>query len=330
MVGSYPSAFFRLFRLFPFVPLKIWKPQNCNRWFEPLPSVLSSDTMIHFIELLLSNVIYRPYVFVFFACYLFLAITSIGWKRAVVYTTLAYAVAFLCEWSSAVAATGFPFGLYYYINHTSDRELWVAGVPFMDSLSFTFLSYVSWELATMLLGRLKVSWRDAQVLNAGETRNRWSTALLAAFLMMYLDIIIDPVALRGDRWFLGKIYYYPDGGSYFGITLANFLGWYFVCFVIVRLFAALERAIFAKASSLKDGVLSYRYKALGPIGLYFGVLGFNLFMTFWIGERELGVVGVIIVLPLIVMVTLALRRAATETQRHRDESGKGESLTLSL
>src|SRR5262245_24374033 len=190
MVGSYPSAFFRLFRLFPFVPLKIWKPQNCNRWFEPLPSVLSSDTMIHFIELLLSNVIYRPYVFVFFACYLLLAITHIGWKRAAAYTALAYAVAFLCEWSSAVAATGFPFGLYYYINHTSDRELWVAGVPFMDSLSFTFLSYVSLELATIFLARLRVRWFDFRIDNPDRVRRSWPAALLAAFLMIDLDSII--------------------------------------------------------------------------------------------------------------------------------------------
>jgi len=266
--------------------------------------------MIHFFELLISTIAYRPYVFIFFGCYLFLAITHIGWRRAAVFTAVAYGVAFLCEWSSAVAATGFPFGLYYYIDRSSNRELWIAGVPFMDSLSFTFLSYVSWEVATILLGRLKASWRDVQVMNGGETRNRWATAALAAFLMMYLDIIIDPVALRGDRWFLGKIYYYPGGGSYFGITLANFIGWYFVCFVILRLFVSLEKVIFAKAPRFKGR--NYRYKALGPVGLYFGVLGFNLFMTFWIGERELGVVGVIIVLPLIVMIALALGRSRIE------------------
>jgi putative membrane protein len=274
--------------------------------------------MLHFFELLIGTVTLRPYVFIFFAAYLFLAITHIGWKRTVLFTVLAYIIAFLCEWSSAVAATGFPFGLYYYLDQTSHRELWVAGVPFMDSLSFTFLSYVSWELATMLLGRLQVSWRDAQVLDAEIARRRWSTALLAAFLMMYLDIIIDPVALRGDRWFLGKIYYYPDGGSYFGITIANFLGWFFACFVIVRLFVWLERIIFAKPSNAAAGVGSYRYKALGPVGLYFGVLGFNLFMTFWIGERELGVAGVIVILPLITMILIALDKAeSTESDSPR-------------
>src|SRR5437016_2427397 len=182
--------------------------------------------MPHFIHLLISTIALRPYVFVFFACYLFLAITHIGWKRTALFTGLAYAVAFACEWSSAVAATGFPFGLYYYIQTTRDRELWMAGVPFMDSLSFTFLSYVSWELAVTLLGLLHVNWRDVQVMDGERVRRSWGAALLASFLMMYLDIIIDPVALRGDRWFLGKLYYYPDGGIYFGVTIANFLGWF--------------------------------------------------------------------------------------------------------
>lgn len=269
--------------------------------------------LVHLIYLFFSTIAYRPYVFVFFACYLFLAVTHIGWKRTALFSVLAFAVAFLCEWSSAVAATGFPFGLYYYINETSEKELWIAGVPFMDSLSFTFLSYVSWELATTLVGRLRASWRDVQLLNRDQASRSWAAILLAPFLMMYLDIIIDPVALRGDRWFLGKIYFYPDGGSYFGITLANFLGWYFVCFVILRLFVWLENLVFkngstpeAGAARLPSGARQYRYKALGAMGLYLGILGFNLFMTFWIGERMLGVVGIIIVLPLVVMFLLTL------------------------
>ena len=264
--------------------------------------------MLHFIKLLIGTITYRPYVFVFFACYLFLAITHIGRKRTLVFTLVAFLVAFICEWSSAVAATGFPFGLYYYITETTDKELWIAGVPFMDSLSFTFLSYVSWELAVTLLAKLKVSRRDVQKEDSRKLRHAWAVTLLASFLMMYLDIIIDPVALRGDRWFLGKIYYYPDGGSYFGITLANFLGWFFVCAVILRVFCWLEKAF--KLESTK-GFTTYPFKALAPAGLYFGILGFNLFMTFWIGEKELGIVGVIIVLPLVIIFSASLYRADT-------------------
>lgn len=266
--------------------------------------------MLRFFQLLLGTVLLRPYVFVFFACYLFLAITHLGRKRTLVFTIVAFLIAFLCEWSSAVAATGFPFGLYYYLPATTDKELWIAGVPFMDSLSFTFLSYVSWELAVTLLARLQVNWRDVQKEDSPQLRHSWAVTLLAAFLMMYLDIIIDPVALRGDRWFLGKIYYYPGGGSYFGITLANFLGWYFVCAAILRVFAGLEKWFCWPDTK---GILNYPYKAIAPVGLYFGILGFNLFMTFWIGERELGVVGMIIILPLVVLLWLALYRGKNET-----------------
>jgi uncharacterized membrane protein len=262
--------------------------------------------MFNYLSLFVSTVLFRPYVFIFFVCYLFLAITHIGWKRTVLFTVAAYTIAFICEWSSAVAGTGFPFGLYRYIPATVDKELWIAGVPFMDSLSFTFLSYNSWELATLLLAKVQAGWKDLQVINGEVIRRSWPAALLASFLMMYLDIIIDPVALRGDRWFLGKIYYYPGGGVYFGVTLANFIGWYLVCFFIIRVYLLLEKFIFAKSSAIAAGVRAYRYKALGPVGLYLGILGFNLFMTFWIGELLLGIVGVIVILPLAVMVMLLM------------------------
>jgi uncharacterized membrane protein len=271
--------------------------------------------MFQFFNLLVSTVVLRPYVFVFFTSYLFLAITHIGWKRTVLFTLLAYTVAFVCEWSSAVAATGFPFGLYYYIADTREKELWIAGVPFMDSLSFTFLSYISWELAIFLLGRVNAGWGDVQITHSKMVRRSWLVASLASFLMMYLDIIIDPVALRGDRWFLGKIYYYPEGGVYFGVTIANFIGWFLVCFVIIRLFIFFERCVFAwwlkNGGGEAAGVREYHYKALGPVGLYLGVLGFNLFMTFWIGEWLLGIVGVIIILPLIVIILITLSKADT-------------------
>lgn len=260
--------------------------------------------MLRTIELLLSTVALRPYVFVFFACYLFLAITHIGYRRTVLFTIVAFLVAFLSEWSSAVAGTGFPFGLYRYIDTTRDQELWVCGVPFMDSLSFTFLSYVSWEMAILTLGRGRFRWKDAQ-LSHGVRRNSLGVTLLASLFMMYLDIVIDPVALLGDRWFLGKIYIYPDGGAYFGVTLMNFVGWFIVCFVILWVYIALESRIGSQRERA-GGTASYRYKALGPAVLYFGVLAFNLFMTFWIGERLLGLVGTFLAGVLLTLVTVSI------------------------
>lgn len=255
--------------------------------------------MPELLRLLLGTVKLRPYVFTFLAVYLFLAITTIGWRRTLLYSVTAYLIAFACEWSSV--HNGFPFGLYQYIANTTDRELWIAGVPFMDSLSFTFLSYVSYEMAVLLRSPLRVGGWDVQVQDSDRTRRSWGTMLLAGVLMMYLDIIIDPVALQGERWFLGKIYYYPGGGSYFGVTIANFLGWCFVCVAILRVYLWLESLLKGYLSG-SAGVISYRFKAFAPVALYFGILVFNLSVTFYIGEVTQGWAGVFITLLLLLLL----------------------------
>ena len=269
--------------------------------------------MLHTLWLLLSTIAFRPYVFVFLAFYLAIAITHLGWRRAAAYTVLGYALAWLSERSSAVADFGIPFGIYKYINTTSDRELWVAGVPFMDSLSFSFLSYLSWELAILVCGELrKTNFVNWEIVNRETIRHSWPVSLLAAMLMTYLDIVIDPLTIQGEKWFLGKLYYYPGGGVYFGITLANFVGWYVLCVAILRLYGWLERRLFVHWDW--RGVREYPGKALGAVGLYFGVLGFNVFMTFWIGDVRLGLVDVFLTVPLLVITVLALRKAATVAQ----------------
>ena len=93
-------------------------------------------------HLLLSTIALRPYVFVFLASFLLIAIVNFGLRTTLLFTVLTYAVSLACEWSSV--HNGFPFGLYHYIEATRGREIWVVGVPFMDSLSFTFLSFASY------------------------------------------------------------------------------------------------------------------------------------------------------------------------------------------
>jgi putative membrane protein len=257
------------------------------------------------LNLLAATILLRPYVFAFFTCYLFLAISRMGWRRTLLFTIVAYSIAWLSEWSSAVLGTGIPFGVYRYLPVTVDKELWVAGVPFMDSLSFTFLSYVSWELA---IG-LRMAWR-----REGMRVRPWlSVSILAAFLMVCLDLIIDPVALRGDRWFLGKLYYYPNGGLYFGVTIANFIGWFIVCLLILRVYIFLEAILFhANPGYARTIGLSFHPPSLiVPAMLYFAVYAFNLVIAFSIGERMLGLVGLLILLPLAAVVVIAVLKTRT-------------------
>ncbi len=248
------------------------------------------------LKLLFLTVLFRPYVFVFLAIYLYAATRTTGLRKAVLFTLIAWAVAYISEFSSV--RIGFPFGLYYYILSTKNKELWIFGVPFMDSLSFTFLSYSSWRTARVFLPR--------------EEKFSWKTILLGAFLMTLLDVVIDPLALRGDKWFLGKIYYYPYPGPYFGVTIENFAGWFFVGVLTMRIWKTVDRAVDARRGG---GELSNKINELWPPGkayllgpaLYFIVLVFNLFMTFWIGEITLGITGVFLFLPVTALFLAKVR-----------------------
>jgi uncharacterized membrane protein len=264
------------------------------------------------LRLLIGTIELRPYVFIFFAIYLAIAITSIGLKRTVVFTVLAYVIALACEYNSSHGDSGIPFGVYRYIQNTRGRELWIAGVPFMDSLSFAFLSFISYRLAILLLSPLSVSRNDVVVSGQGRKPNILSIAALAGFLMMYLDIVIDPVTLQGKRWFLGEIYYYPEGGPYFGVTVANFAGWFAVCVIIVLCFAAIDRRLGHSARPM--GGRQFRFQWLAPAGLYFGILGFNLWVTFHIGETTMGLAGLFITLPLLLFLGLSIWRTTIQSE----------------
>jgi len=259
--------------------------------------------MAHFLGLLAGTVWLRPYVFIFLGVYLLLATWRLGAGRALAFLVLGYLISWVAEFSSI--HVGFPFGEYLYIPATVNRELWVAGVPFMDSLSYVFLAYASYCLALVALTPGRWQGRGFSLRDAAALEGSWRSLFLGAVLMVTLDIVIDPVALRGYRWFLGQIYGYPEGGAYFGITLSNFGGWFLVALVLIRVLQHLATRI--PPSPWWDwGRRDFPSQALLGPGLYLGILGFNLAMTFSIGETCLGWVGIFIYLPFLTWLVLKI------------------------
>jgi putative membrane protein len=249
--------------------------------------------MPDFFHLALGTLALRPYVFVFLGVYLLLATWHLGLGRAFIYLIAGYLIAWTSEFCSI--HTGFPYGQYIYIPATRGRELWVAGVPFMDSLSYVFLSYASYSLALCLLSPRQPGG-DGFRLDESRTQTSGRTLILASLLFVALDVVIDPVALQGYRWFLGQIYGYPEPAAYFGIPLSNFAGWLVVGAIMIR---TLQAVTHLGPGNFRDrGRRDFSGRALLGPGLYFGILGFNLAVTFAIGETWQGVAGLAITLPL--------------------------------
>jgi uncharacterized membrane protein len=229
------------------------------------------------LALLWGTVVHRPYVYAFFACFLAFALYQLGARRTLTFAVSTWLIAFGCEYSST--HNGFPFGPYSYFDATRTRELWILNVPFWDSLSFVFLSYFSFVLAAALL-----SPREALARRSWPGLAHPAAPLVGGLVMMLLDVVIDPVALQGEKWFLGRIYEYPYRGFYFGVTAANFAGWFFV--------GAASQSAFQAAVRVLPWCRG-PWRAVHPrfvwavYAVYAGVFGFNLAMTIVIRDHAL-------------------------------------------
>ncbi|BFU95385.1 MAG: conserved membrane protein of unknown function [Nitrospira sp.] len=254
--------------------------------------------------LLLKTIIFRPYVFVLLTAFLYAAVQLIGWSRTWRFWLISWLTAFVCEFSST--RTGLPFGWYFYTGSTVGQELYLSNIPFMDSISFSFLLYAAYCTALCLLlprngtdqtSRLQPLRFDLAV------RSGWGVLVLTALLFAAIDMVIDPIALRGDRWFLGNLYYYTDAGVHFGVPLSNYAGWMVVGLMSLAIYFPMDRRL--PPLPAQDGTATTTRILLG-VGLYYGVLLFNLTVTFWIGETTLGLAGVLMFLPLTVLLVRRL------------------------
>lgn len=241
------------------------------------------------ISLFVSTILFRWYVFFFWGVGLWALTRATGFPGALLRFAGGYGIAYLCEWSSSRADGWFPFGHYRYLPTTMDREIWIGPLPLMDSMSFDFLAVGALGLAGMAAGHslgtvLGLPWRAFLPV-----------AFRGVILFVMIDMMIDPVSLRGARWFLGQIYDYPTGGAYFGVTLSNFAGWGVVGALMMALWRvfpplgpvrnmAYDRG---SPSGTQEGVIQRILARWAPAAIYLSVALFNLSVAVYLGEWKI-------------------------------------------
>lgn len=255
------------------------------------------------LDLLLGTLLLRPYVLGFLVAFVVAGTRDLGWRRMLLFGACVSPLVWMAEMSST--RTGIPFGLYHYTGDTRGRELFLADVPVMDPMSFAFLTYAAFCLARATLRGRRV----------GPLR----LALATGGLMMVLDLVIDPAAVRGDRWFLGRIFFYAEEGVYFGVPLQNFAGWALVGAAGSGLYLAATRAGPLSGVEVGGPGDAHGHRFGAGVALYYAVLAFNLAVTAWIGEWLLLATGVgIHVVTAVVLWTVRQRpavRLGLEKQR---------------
>ncbi len=120
--------------------------------------------------------------------------------------------------------TGFPFGWYHYSDALGPKLFLV---PLLIGPAYFGMGYLSWTLARAILGD-----EDARLVGPLS----FAAPTIASFIMVFWDLTIDPMAST-----INGSWVWRDGGSYFGVPVSNFLGWYLTVYVFFQCFALYAR-----------------------------------------------------------------------------------------
>jgi len=205
----------------------------------------------------------RWFAFAFIAAVLWAARPEGGWRRGFRFIAIASVVSFAAEYVST--HTGFPYGRYDYIAATHGKEVYLSNVPLFVPLSF---GCVVWAGRSLALGR-------------GRGRTKLGLVLGAALFATAIDLAIDPVTLRGSRWFLGALYRYRSGGLWFGVPWSNYGGWLLVSAVIVMADEALG------SRRAEEAIRRGRALALG-------ICGFFVVLALWTRTWRIALAAVLV------------------------------------
>lgn len=130
-------------------------------------------------------------------------------KPFLIFAAITWLTGFFIE--VAGVHTGIIFGEYWY-GKTLGWKVWE--VPLMIGVNWLLLSYCAGETARLL----------KQV-------PAWGKALLAAGIMVVLDILIEPVAMQLDFW---------DWEGH-QVPLQNYIAWYIVAFFLAMIYQRLPQ-----------------------------------------------------------------------------------------
>ena len=170
-----------------------------------------------------------------------------GWRYALLGFLIIALVSFFVE--AFGVATGLWFGDYYYPDGPLGPLL--LGVPPLIQLQYFAMGYAALMIGRSVTGTLTAAARGC-MLTAG--------AIVAAFGMTVLDLASDPrQSTQLGMWI------WREGGSYFGVPVQNFVGWFLetlIFFLLVQWmltrFTAVDRIIESRPASFDlMGVLLY-------------------------------------------------------------------------
>ena len=219
--------------------------------------------------------------------------------------------------------TGFPFGHYHYTG--GDK---IFQVPWFIGPAYLATGYLAWVVATVLLGDVR---RNSPWLTT------IGTPIIGAFAMTAWDVALDPATSINHAWI------WENGGGFFGVPLANFLGWTFTVYLFMQVFALYLRSRGPLPTAQPDRTTASDLQGV----LLYAATAISFFPKFFTGERTtvtdavgatwctgdihetsvlLTVYGMFFI-ALLALLRIAQRRTTQRRRRRRSTQSSGWSRT---
>ena len=233
--------------------------------------------------ILIKTILSRWHAVAFIAAFFWAASSERGWKRALRFWLIASGVALVFELTST--RTGFPYGKYSYTEFTRGDELFIFNVPLFVPLSHAVLMWAGRSIAI-------VGFR---------ARDRNVIPWLGALGTVLVDLVVDPVGLHGNQWFLGDMYRWENASGYLGVPLWNFLGWYLATWIVLFVDEAFD-----------VGVAQRSFDAVRGVVLALSVMAFSVLLALGIRQWRIALSGAIITAAVTWMCLPALRELTAD------------------
>jgi uncharacterized membrane protein len=170
-------------------------------------------------------------------------------SRILVFAALCLGVGTLFE--SVSLRTGFPFGHYRFTDLMGPK---LFDLPILLTLAYVGMGYLSWVLGLVILEGQNEPLSGRKIV---------LVPLAASFAMTAWDLSMDPVWADIDHAWV-----WQDGGSYYGVPVSNFFGWFFTAYIFFQLFALYFRnrvIIPSRTSHWRFAILFYAASAAGNL-----------------------------------------------------------------
>ena len=197
------------------------------------------------------------------------------------------------------------------------QELYLSNIPFMDSISFSFLLFASYCLALLFLLPIQPAVRPLRprpgcpnYSSICRFRTSWPGPDLTVLFFAFIDMVIDPVALAGRSVVPGQNLLLSGPRRTFWRSDGELCGLGSRRDDLLVIYFPLDRRLRAPLPAHRP---STTHRLLLGVGLYYGVLAFNLGITFWIGESLQGTTGLLMYVPVTALLLLRLLTPASSS-----------------